>query len=130
MALNYAPIWVCYQKIHSHLGVPDLGSSLGRIVLDLRPSKWECFGLGASVQRAINPVEDEKPNTSGVKTSRTGKIDQAQETVSKAFHRDLNLLPSELTRLYFFQLILGCCSMYFKCDGTYAGFCKLALIEL
>lgn len=98
MALNYAPIWVCYQKIHSHLGVPDLGSSLGRIVLDLRPSKWECFGLGASVQRAINPVEDEKPNTSGVKTSRTGKIDQAQETVSKAFHRDLNLLPKPLSK--------------------------------
>ncbi|XVF40712.1 hypothetical protein PTKIN_Ptkin01aG0136800 [Pterospermum kingtungense] len=95
MALKYAPIWVCSQKPHSHLGTPDLGSSLSRIVLD---SKWECCALGSSAQSAINPVEDEKPNAPGVETSRTGKIDQAHDTISKAFHRDLNLLPKPLSK--------------------------------
>ncbi|XP_022716118.1 arogenate dehydratase/prephenate dehydratase 1, chloroplastic [Durio zibethinus] len=98
MALKCAPIWVCSQTPHSHLGTPDLGSSRGGIVLDLRPSKWECYAFCASAQRAINPVEDEKPNTPGVKTSRTGKIDQAQDNVSSAFHKDLNLLPKPLSK--------------------------------
>ncbi|XVE87770.1 hypothetical protein DITRI_Ditri19aG0014500 [Diplodiscus trichospermus] len=98
MALKYAPIWVCSQKPHSHLGTLDLGCNRGRIVLDLKHSKWECCGLGASAQRAIGIVEDEKPNTPGVKTSRTGKIDRAQDTVSRAFHKDLNLLPKPLSK--------------------------------
>ena len=76
-------------------------------MFDLRPPKWECCGLGASTQKAINPVEDEKPYTPRVKTSRTGKIDQAEDTFSRAFHKDLNLHPSKLTRLLFFELMFG-----------------------
>ncbi|XVE51099.1 hypothetical protein DITRI_Ditri02bG0011500 [Diplodiscus trichospermus] len=98
MALKSAPIWVCSQKPQFHLGTPDFGSSHGRIILDLRPPKWECCGLGASVQKAVSPVEDEKPCTPGVKTSRTGKIDQAQNTLSRVFHKDLNLHPKILSK--------------------------------
>ncbi|XVF26053.1 hypothetical protein REPUB_Repub13aG0266900 [Reevesia pubescens] len=97
MALKFASIWVCSQKLQSQLETPDFGPTRGRIVLDLRPPKWECSGLGASAQRAINSVEDEKPYTPGAKSSRTGKIDQTQDTVSNVFHKDLNLLPKPLS---------------------------------
>jgi hypothetical protein len=59
--------------------------------------------LSVLAQRAITPVEDEKPLIPQVETSEA--IDQVQNTQSRGFHKDLNLLPSELLHiqsLFFF----------------------------
>ncbi|KAK9014456.1 hypothetical protein V6N11_005612 [Hibiscus sabdariffa] len=93
MALRCVPNLFCPPK--PLLEIPDLGSNRGRIVLDLRFSKLKCFALGASTQRAFVLVEDENP---GAKTSLTGKIDEDGSTVSRAFHKDLNLLPKPLSK--------------------------------
>ncbi|OMO76828.1 Prephenate dehydratase [Corchorus capsularis] len=97
MALKCSGIWVSSQKPHSQFGAIDLGSGRGRIVMDLKPPTWECHALGASLQRAITPVEDEKPLTPEVETSQTEKIGQAQDTESRGFHKDLSLLPKPLS---------------------------------
>ncbi|MBA0748164.1 hypothetical protein Gogos_005012 [Gossypium gossypioides] len=95
MALKCVPIFFCSQKPQSLLEIPALGYSRGRIVLDLRPIRLECCALGASAQSAICLVEDEKP---GAKTSPTGKIDKDGNTISRGFHKDLNLLPKPLSK--------------------------------
>ncbi|MBA0868687.1 hypothetical protein Goshw_017509 [Gossypium schwendimanii] len=95
MALKCVPIFFCSQKPQSLLEIPALGYSRGRIVLDLRPIRLECCALGASAQSAICLVEDEKP---GAKTSPTGKIDNDGNTISRGFHKDLNLLPKPLSK--------------------------------
>lgn len=94
MALKCVPIFFCSPKPQSLIDIPALGYSRGRFVLDIRPIRLEC--CGASAQGAICLVEDEKP---GAKTSPTGKIDKDGKTISRGFHKDLNLLPSKLTRL-------------------------------
>ncbi|PPS20007.1 hypothetical protein GOBAR_AA00562 [Gossypium barbadense] len=91
MALKCVPIFFCSQKPQSLPEIPALGYSRGRLVLDLRPIRLECCALGASAQSAICLVEDEKP---GAKTSPTGKIDKDGNTISRGFHKDLNLLPN------------------------------------
>ncbi|KAH1055672.1 hypothetical protein J1N35_033737 [Gossypium stocksii] len=95
MALKCVPIFFCSQKPQSLLEIPALGYSRGRIVLDLRPIRLEFCALGASAQSAICLVEDEKP---GAKTSPTGKIDKDGNTISRGFHKDLNLLPKPLSK--------------------------------
>ncbi|MBA0568887.1 hypothetical protein Golob_006353 [Gossypium lobatum] len=95
MALKCVPIFFCSQKPQSLLEIPALGYIRGRIVLDLRPIRLECCALGASAQSAICLVEDEKP---GAKTSPTGKIDNDGNTISRGFHKDLNLLPKPLSK--------------------------------
>lgn len=95
MALKCVPIFFCSQKPQSLLEIPALGYSRGRLVLDLRPIRLECCALGASAQSAICLVEDEKP---GAKTSPTGKIDNDGNTISRGFHKDLNLLPKPLSK--------------------------------
>ncbi|XP_012450042.1 arogenate dehydratase/prephenate dehydratase 1, chloroplastic [Gossypium raimondii] len=95
MALKCVPIFFCSQKPQSLLEIPALGYSRGRIVLDLRTIRLECCALGASAQSAICLVEDEKP---GAKTSPTGKIDNDGNTISRGFHKDLNLLPKPLSK--------------------------------
>ncbi|KAG8490591.1 hypothetical protein CXB51_013735 [Gossypium anomalum] len=95
MALKCVPIFFCSQKPQSLLAIPALGYSRGRIVLDLRPIRLECCALGASAQSAICLVEDEKP---GAKTSPTGKIDEDGNSISRGFHKDLNLLPKPLSK--------------------------------
>ncbi|KAK5826251.1 Arogenate dehydratase/prephenate dehydratase 1, chloroplastic [Gossypium arboreum] len=94
MALKCVPIF-CSQKPQSLPEIPALGYSRGRLVLDLRPIRLECCALGASAQSAICLVEDEKP---GAKTSPTGKIDKDGNTISRGFHKDLNLLPKPLSK--------------------------------
>ncbi|KAJ6769552.1 AROGENATE DEHYDRATASE/PREPHENATE DEHYDRATASE 1 CHLOROPLASTIC [Salix purpurea] len=90
-----SPIWVSPLRPHSKAGVSDLGL---RRCVDLRCywdlerlPKWECCCLSVLAQRAITPVEDEKPAAPQVDTS--GAIDQVQDTQSRGFHKDLNLLP-------------------------------------
>ncbi|KAJ6333824.1 hypothetical protein OIU76_025935 [Salix suchowensis] len=90
-----SPIWVSPLRPHSKAGVSDLGL---RRCVDLRCywdlerlPKWECCCLSVLAQRAITPVEDEKPSAPQVDTS--GAIDQVQDTQSRGFHKDLNLLP-------------------------------------
>ncbi|KAB2078422.1 hypothetical protein E1A91_A06G161800v1 [Gossypium mustelinum] len=95
MALKCVPIFFCSQKPQSLPEIPALGYSRGRLVLDLRPIRLECCALGASAQSAICLVEDEKP---GAKTSPTGKIDKDGNTISRGFHKDLNLLPKPLSK--------------------------------
>ncbi|XP_039070424.1 arogenate dehydratase/prephenate dehydratase 1, chloroplastic-like [Hibiscus syriacus] len=92
MALRCVPIVFCPHKpLH---WVSDLGSSRGRIVLDLRFSKLKCLALGA---------EDDKP---GAKKTLTWKINEDGTTVSRAFHKGLRLLPSKLTRFYYINVEL------------------------
>lgn len=73
-----------------------------------RLPKWECCCVSLLAQRAITPVEDEKPLTPQMETSEA--IDQVQNTQSKGFHMDLNLLPSELLRIHslFFFVVKLC----------------------
>ncbi|KAK8612463.1 hypothetical protein V6N13_092578 [Hibiscus sabdariffa] len=93
MDLRCVPVlFCCPQK--PLLEIPGSGFSRGRIVLDLRCSKLKCLALGASTQRGFVLVGDEKP---GAKTSHTGKIDEDGSTVSRAVHKDLNLLPKPLS---------------------------------
>lgn len=111
MALRTAaPIWVGPIRPHSNVGASDLGYrrcgfSLGlRCNWDLeRFPKWECCCLGVLAQRAITPVEDEKPFTPEVESSKA--INQVEDSKSRGFHKDLNLLPSEFPRSQFWKLI-------------------------
>ncbi|KAF9683378.1 hypothetical protein SADUNF_Sadunf04G0007200 [Salix dunnii] len=87
---------------HYNVGVSDLGL---RRCVGLRCNwdrerlpKWECCCVSLLAQRAITPVEDEKPLTPQVETSEA--IDQVQKTQSKGFHKDLNLLPKPLSVTY------------------------------
>ncbi|KAK8675267.1 hypothetical protein V6N13_033336 [Hibiscus sabdariffa] len=93
MALRCVPILFCRPQ-KPLLEIPGSGSSRGRIVLELRCSKLKCLALGASTQRGFVLVGDEKH---GAKTSHTGKIDEDGSTVSRAVHKDLNLLPKPLS---------------------------------
>ncbi|KAE8686384.1 Arogenate dehydratase/prephenate dehydratase 1 [Hibiscus syriacus] len=83
MALRFAPFVICTQK--PLLEVSGLGSGRGRIVLGLRSSKLKCLALGA---------EDDKP---WAKKTLTEKINEDGSTVSRAFHKDLSLLPKPLS---------------------------------
>ncbi|KAJ0082855.1 hypothetical protein Patl1_10009 [Pistacia atlantica] len=98
MALKANPIWVYAKAPHFHVGVPDLGSRPRVFALDFRGlNKWECCCVGVSAQnpqRAISPVEDEKP-THGVESS--GAIQRLSDMESTGFHKDLNLLPKPLS---------------------------------
>ena len=60
--------------------------------------KWDCLGLLA--QRAITPLEDEKP----LIDSPPVKTEDTQITESRGFHKDLNSLPSEFLFLFFISL--------------------------
>ncbi|ONI09933.1 hypothetical protein PRUPE_4G019500 [Prunus persica] len=96
MAVKGAPTW-CYAKTPcSHPGISDLGSTRSGLAFNLSFRKWECCCLGvASAQRAITPVEDEKPNLTGAESS--GAIQRIEDNESRAFHKDMNLLPKPLT---------------------------------
>ncbi|KAJ6401938.1 hypothetical protein OIU84_014086 [Salix udensis] len=103
MALRDAShIWANPLRPHYNVGVSDLGL---RRCVDMRCNwdrerlpKWECCCVSLLAQRAITPVEDEKPLTPQMETSEA--IDQAQNTQSKGFHMDLNLLPKPLSVTY------------------------------
>ncbi|KAG8634352.1 hypothetical protein MANES_17G026400v8 [Manihot esculenta] len=60
-----------------------------------RFSGRECCRLAVFPQRAITPVEDEKPFIPEVEPS--GAIDRVQDTESSVIHKDLNLLPKPLS---------------------------------
>uniref|UniRef100_A0A6N2L1A4 arogenate dehydratase n=1 Tax=Salix viminalis TaxID=40686 RepID=A0A6N2L1A4_SALVM len=103
MALRDAShIWANPLRPHYNVGVSDLGL---RRCVDMRCNwdrerlpKWECCCVSLLAQRAITPVEDEKPLTPQMETSEA--IDQVQNTQSKGFHKDLNLLPKPLSVTY------------------------------
>ncbi|XP_059438261.1 arogenate dehydratase/prephenate dehydratase 1, chloroplastic isoform X2 [Corylus avellana] len=100
MALKGAAIWVCARTSCSDLGASDLGSRNSGSAFSLRYDlekfrKWECCSLAVLAQRAITPVEDEKPHVSGVESS--GAIEPTQGNESRGFHKDLNLLPKPLS---------------------------------
>lgn len=101
MALKASPIWVCPRTPCSDLESSDLWSrnsgSTFNLRFDLEKSrKWECCCLAVLAQRAITPVEDEKPDVSGVGPS--WGIERTQGNESRGFHKDLNLLPSKSTQ--------------------------------
>lgn len=99
MALKGVSTWGCSSsKPHPQLGV--VSSHSGHIGNNLRYDlhkccKWECCCLGVLAQRAITPVEDEKSSSSPLVES-PGAADQPSQNESKGFHKDMNLLPSEL----------------------------------
>lgn len=100
MALKGAAIWVCARTPCSDQGASDLVTRNSGSAFSLRFDlekfrKWECCSLGVLAQRAITPVEDEKPHVSGVTSSEA--IEPTQGNESRGFHKDLNLLPSEST---------------------------------
>lgn len=102
MALKGVPLWGCAKLTNLHVGVPDLGPRPCGFALNLsrkldfspgKTKKWECCSVMVLAQRAITPVEDERPNPSGL--GPPGATDTTQEDQSKGFHKDLSLLPSE-----------------------------------
>jgi arogenate/prephenate dehydratase len=102
MALKGAAIWVCARTSYSDLGASDLGPRNSGSAFSLRFDlekfrKWECCSLAVLAQRAITPVEDEKPHVSEVESS--GAIEPTQDNESRGFHKDLNLLPSEFNSI-------------------------------
>lgn len=108
MALKGAlPIWVCAKTAAGqqvHVGCLDSGARTCGFGLNLsaevgsgRPRKWECLSAGVLAQRAITPVEDEKPQTSGLESS--GAIERTRQEEAKGFHKDLSLLPKPLSAL-------------------------------
>ncbi|XP_044495036.1 arogenate dehydratase/prephenate dehydratase 1, chloroplastic-like [Mangifera indica] len=98
MASKANPIWGYVKPSHFHVGMRDLGSGPCVFALDFRGlNKWECCCVGVlaqTPQRAITPVEDEKP-THGVESS--GAIQRSSDIESTGFHKDLNLLPKPLS---------------------------------
>ena len=98
MALKGASIWGCSS---SRAAPPQLGvvanshhALIGNLRYELEKCrKWECCCLGVVAQRALTPVEDEKPTGPLVESS--GAADGVQQNESKGFHKDVNLLPSE-----------------------------------
>ncbi|XP_072065684.1 arogenate dehydratase/prephenate dehydratase 1, chloroplastic isoform X2 [Arachis hypogaea] len=60
---------------------------------------WKCCctSLGLVAQRALTPVEDEKPTVPLVDSSLAA--DASHYNDSKAFHKDVNLLPRPLTAI-------------------------------
>lgn len=76
---------------------PDLGTRPCLAGLSFRKDlkklgKWECC-CGVLGQRAITPVEDEKPlNPSTIVEPQFSGVQRTEHT---GFHRDLNSLPSE-----------------------------------
>lgn len=103
MASRSVPMWVCVKAPSFHLGRRDLGSWRCGFGLNLRlrenlsgVSKWECSPLGVlAKEKAVTPVGDEKPFTSGVLSPE--EIDPTQNTDSRRFRRDLNLFPKPLS---------------------------------
>lgn len=98
MALKSAPIWICAKTPCYYLGVSDFGYSRSGFALNFRCDiekfrKWECNSLSVLAQKAITPVEGEKPCVPGVDSS--GAIEQTQDNESRLFHKDTYLLPSE-----------------------------------
>lgn len=98
MALKAVSIWGCY-KPPPQLGV-GVSNSHSTLIGNLRYDydkcrKWECCCLGVLAQRATTAVEDEGPSVPPLVDS-SGAADGVHQNESKGFHKDLNLLPSEL----------------------------------
>ncbi|KAL6197638.1 hypothetical protein ACLB2K_033244 [Fragaria x ananassa] len=90
------PIWGEATTLFSNQGVSDLRSNRSGLCLNLSLRKWECCCLGVSLaQRAITPVEDEKPILPGMESA--GAIQRVEDTDARGFHKDMNLLPKPLT---------------------------------
>ncbi|KAF2304932.1 hypothetical protein GH714_000536 [Hevea brasiliensis] len=94
--------WVSPIKPLSIVGGSDLVHSRCGFSLNLRCNRdfdrfpeRECCRLAVLAQRAITPVEDEKPFSHEVEPS--GAIDKVQDNASSVFHKDLNLLPKPLS---------------------------------
>lgn len=109
MAFKAAPIWGCATIHSSHLGASDLGSRPYGFAFNLKHDlgrfpKLECCCLGVLAQRAINPVEDEKPCVPAADSS--GAIERTPDNESRAFHKDLSLLPSEFIRSHFSPCVI------------------------
>ncbi|CAN6546699.1 unnamed protein product [Malus baccata var. baccata] len=97
MAAKTASIWVCAKTPYSHQGVSDLSLNHSELALNSNFRKWECSCLAvASAQRAITPVEDEKPSLTCAAES-SGAMERIEDNKSREFHKDLNLLPKPLT---------------------------------
>lgn len=96
MALKANPIWGYAKTPHFHVGLPDLGPRPCGFALDFRVlNKWECSCVGVlaqTPQRAITPVEDEKPSHD---MESSGAIQRPFDMESTGFHKDMNLLPSK-----------------------------------
>ncbi|XP_061345564.1 arogenate dehydratase/prephenate dehydratase 1, chloroplastic [Gastrolobium bilobum] len=101
MALKGVSIWGCSQAPPPQLGVVNSHHStlqIGNLRYDLEKCrKWECCCLGILAERAITPVEDEKPSVPFVESS--GDADGVHQNDSDGFHKDINLLPKPLTAI-------------------------------
>ncbi|MED6218680.1 ADP,ATP carrier protein [Stylosanthes scabra] len=82
---------------------PQLGSDDANCGLNLRYElhrcrNWKCCAsLGVVAQRALTPVDDEKPTVPLVDSSLDS--DASHHNHSQAFHKDVNLLPKPLTAI-------------------------------
>ncbi|KAJ9169115.1 hypothetical protein P3X46_020579 [Hevea brasiliensis] len=104
MALRAAgTIWINPIRPLSNVGGSDLVYRRCEFGYGLRcnwdfdrfPERERCR-LAVLAQRVITPVkDDEKPFTPEVEPS--GAIDKVQDTESRVFHKDLNLLPKPLS---------------------------------
>ncbi|KAL4345492.1 hypothetical protein AHAS_Ahas11G0283800 [Arachis hypogaea] len=88
-----------YPQLGSHDSNCGLTGGLNlRYDLD-KCCNWKCCctSLGLVAQRALTPVEDEKPTVPLVDSSLAA--DASHYNDSKAFHKDVNLLPRPLTAI-------------------------------
>lgn len=98
-ALSGATIWGCAKRVPCS-GVSDLGPKSSGLGSNLRYKrgyervrKWECCCFrGSLAQRAITPVEDEKP---GLSMADNPSPLQMSETSEALGFKDLSLLPSK-----------------------------------
>jgi len=110
MALKAVSIWGYFKAPPPQLGVGLANShstAIGNQRCDFdKCRRWESCCLGVLAQRATTAVEDEEPNVPPLIHS-SGAADAVHQNESKAFHKDINQLPSELYDI--FTIILFIC---------------------
>ncbi|KAK9267698.1 hypothetical protein L1049_010130 [Liquidambar formosana] len=114
MALKGSAVWggASSPSHHQFGGGTDFGSRRFGVAMNLRYDperlqKWECCCAAVSAQRAITPVEDEKPSMPPIESSR--EVDRRQDAESGRFHKDMNYLPKPLSATDLFTS---------PCDGS------------
>ncbi|CAJ1962490.1 unnamed protein product, partial [Sphenostylis stenocarpa] len=100
MALKDCCIWGCVKAPQLGFATFQAASSRLSVTLEQGPQKcckWECCCLRVSAPKALTPIEDEKPVVTGVESSGDADRIKVQPSVLEGFHRDVNLLPKQLS---------------------------------
>lgn len=95
MALKAGPFQGCARTSSLLVAISDSGSGCARNSLNwrndfVRLRKWESCRMEVLAQRAITPVEGEKP---GVDSSQT--INRTPDKEPRDSRKDLSILPSK-----------------------------------